>query len=168
MPDLRTDCTTPYAIFVLLVSDRSGRASRAPAGRERDPTSRPAPLSSELRPLGGATCLCVASVRPACEHVFVRWDNLKIEAEEGTRLPGYRDPAVVRRFDAPEALDVRFYEVRSKSVLNRVPEASRDAVPLDDQPVPGLHATPACTASRARPTPTSTWTRGATSSARSS
>jgi len=55
----------------------------------------------------------------------VRWDNLQIEAEEGTRIPGYRDPAVVRRFDAPEALDTRFYEVRAKSVLNRVPEQSR-------------------------------------------
>jgi DNA repair photolyase len=60
-----------------------------------------------------------------CEHTFVRWSNLTIEAEEGTTLPGYRDPAVVRRFDAPEALDVRFYEVRAKSALNRVPEASR-------------------------------------------
>jgi DNA repair photolyase len=59
-----------------------------------------------------------------CEHTFVRWDNLKIEAEEGTRLPGYTDGAVVRRFDAPEALDTRFYEVRAKSALNRVPEAS--------------------------------------------
>jgi DNA repair photolyase len=55
----------------------------------------------------------------------VRWDNLTINAEEGARLPGYRDPAVVRHFDAPEALDTRFYEVRAKSALNRVPERSR-------------------------------------------
>jgi DNA repair photolyase len=60
-----------------------------------------------------------------CEHTFVRWDNLTIDAEERTRLPGYRDEAVVRHFDAPEALDVRFYEVRAKSALNRVPERSR-------------------------------------------
>jgi DNA repair photolyase len=60
-----------------------------------------------------------------CEHTFVRWDNLTIEAEAGTRLPGYREPAVVRHFDAPEALDTRFYEVRAKSALNRVPERSR-------------------------------------------
>ena len=32
----------------------------------------------------------------------MRWDNLKIEADEGARLPGYRDPATVRRFEAPE------------------------------------------------------------------
>jgi len=65
------------------------------------------------------------SSRPTCEHVFVRWDNLRIDGEEQAGLPGYRDPAIVRRFDAPEALDVRFYEVRAKSALNRVPEASR-------------------------------------------
>ena len=55
----------------------------------------------------------------------MRWDNLKIEAEEGAQLPGYRDPAVVRRFDAPEAMDIRFYEVRAKSAINKVPEKSR-------------------------------------------
>jgi hypothetical protein len=55
----------------------------------------------------------------------MRWENLTIAAEEGTRLPGYRDPAVVRRFDAPEALDTRFYEIHAKSVLNRVPEQSK-------------------------------------------
>ena len=53
------------------------------------------------------------------------------------RLPGYSD-AVVRHFDAPEALDTRFYEVHAKSALNRVPQRSRDAIPVDDQPVPGL------------------------------
>ena len=57
--------------------------------------------------------------------VRLRWDNLTLEGEEQHRLPGYRDPAVVRRFDAPEALDIRFYEVMAKSVLNRVPKASR-------------------------------------------
>jgi DNA repair photolyase len=65
------------------------------------------------------------SDNPLCEHTFVRWSNLSIEAEEQRRLPGYRDEAVVRRFDAPEALETRFYEVRAKSVLNRVPEQSR-------------------------------------------
>ena len=57
--------------------------------------------------------------------MFVRWDELKVEAEEERQLPGYRDSAVVRRFDAPEALDTRFYEVRAKSALNRVPDASQ-------------------------------------------
>src|SRR5205085_6913493 len=55
----------------------------------------------------------------------MRWDNLKITEDEDHQLPGYRDPAVIRRFDAPEALDIRFYEVRAKSALNQVPKASR-------------------------------------------
>lgn len=55
----------------------------------------------------------------------MRWENLTVEQEEGRQLPGYRDPAVVRTFDAPEALDVRFYEVRARSALNKVPAASR-------------------------------------------
>jgi DNA repair photolyase len=50
----------------------------------------------------------------------VRWESQTIEAESQSRLPGYAD-AVVRHFDAPEALDVRFHEVRTKSALNRVP-----------------------------------------------
>jgi DNA repair photolyase len=57
--------------------------------------------------------------------VRVRWDNLLTSAEEARTLPGYREPAVVRHFDAPEALDTRFYEVQAKSALNRVPEKSR-------------------------------------------
>jgi DNA repair photolyase len=60
-----------------------------------------------------------------CEHVFVRWDSQRVEAEEARTLPGYREPATVRTFDAPEALDTRFYEVRAKSALNKVPNSSR-------------------------------------------
>src|SRR3954454_2552421 len=55
----------------------------------------------------------------------MRWDELKISAEEERTLPGYRDAAVVRHFDAPEALDTRFYEVRAKSALNKVPKMSQ-------------------------------------------
>jgi DNA repair photolyase len=54
----------------------------------------------------------------------MRWDHLTVTADEQARLPGYRETAVVRRFHAPEALDTRFYEVRAKSALNRVPESS--------------------------------------------
>jgi DNA repair photolyase len=56
--------------------------------------------------------------------MFVRWSNLTAGEESQHRLPGYRDPAAVRTFEAPEALDTRFYEVQAKSVLNRVPPAS--------------------------------------------
>lgn len=60
-----------------------------------------------------------------CEHAFVRWDNLTIGEDEAARLPGHRDPATIRRFDAPEALDMRFYEIHAKSAINRVPNASK-------------------------------------------
>jgi DNA repair photolyase len=55
----------------------------------------------------------------------MRWHNLTVESETSRSLPGYREPATVRTFEAPEALDTRFYEVRARSVLNRVPKASR-------------------------------------------
>ena len=62
---------------------------------------------------------------PVCEHVFVRWDNLSISRDdEQRRLPNL-DGAVIRTFDAPEALDVRFHEIYARSALNRVPAASR-------------------------------------------
>ena len=57
--------------------------------------------------------------------MFVRWSNLTLEGDEQRLLPGYRDEAVVRHFDAPEALETRFYEVRARSVLNRVPGKSQ-------------------------------------------
>ena len=69
------------------------------------------------------------SVRIGCEHAFVRWDNLTVQREEAeaseARLPGFREPATVRTFDAPEALGTRFYEVHARSAINRVPERSR-------------------------------------------
>ena len=55
----------------------------------------------------------------------MRWDNLTTAADEAARLPGHRDPATIRRFDAPEALDMRFYEIHAKSAINRVPNASQ-------------------------------------------
>jgi DNA repair photolyase len=55
----------------------------------------------------------------------MRWSNLGTDVEQRARLPGYREDAVVRHFDAPEAISTRFYEVRAKSILNRVPEASQ-------------------------------------------
>src|SRR5881275_3012741 len=84
-----------------------------------------------------------ASVCPVCEHMFVRWDELRVEAEDERTLPGYRDPAVVRTFDAPEALDTRFYEVRAKSALNRVPEQSQMPFRFTINPYRGC--THACT-----------------------
>jgi DNA repair photolyase len=79
-----------------------------------------------------------------CEHVFVRWSNLTLEQQEQRALPGYRD-AVVRRFDAPEALDTRFYEVQAKSALNRVPARSRMPFRWTVNPYRGCtHSCPYC------------------------
>jgi DNA repair photolyase len=98
------------------------------------------------------TACAAGDRRRVCEHVFVRWQNLTIGSEEQARLPGYRDEAVVRRFDAPEALDVRFYEVRARSALNRVPAASRMPFRWTVNPYRGC--THACVYCFARPTHT--------------
>ena len=82
----------------------------------------------------------------------MRWSNLLVDAEEARQLPGYREPAIVRTFDAPEALDVRFYEVRAKSALNRVPERSRMPFRWTINPFRGC--THACQFCFARPTHT--------------
>ena len=80
----------------------------------------------------------------------MRWDALKVDEEERRALPGYREPAAVRTFDAPEALDTRFYEVRAKSVLNRVPE--RSAMPFRWTVNPYRGCSHACSYCFARPT----------------
>ena len=82
--------------------------------------------------------------------MFVRWDNLSIEEEERTRLPGYRDDAVIRHFEAPDAVPTRFYEVRAKSILNRVPEASQMPFRWTINPFRGCSH--ACSYCFARPT----------------
>jgi DNA repair photolyase len=87
--------------------------------------------------------------------MFVRWSNLTLDADRSEigqqqRLPGYREEAVVRRFDAPEALDIRFYEVRARSVLNRVPGRSRMPFRWTINPYRGC--THACVYCFARPT----------------
>ncbi len=105
-----------------------------------EPVSGPAPARSRR------------SGRGICEHMFVRWSNLTLDGEEQRRLPGYRDEAVVRRFDAPEALETRFYEVRARSVLNRVPAASRMPFRWTINPYRGC--THACVFCFARPTHT--------------
>ena len=58
-----------------------------------------------------------------CVRALEQPDDRRGRGQRG--CPGYRDPATVRRFDAPEALDIRFYEIHAKSAINRVPEASQ-------------------------------------------
>ena len=80
----------------------------------------------------------------------MRWSNLSLIEEERARLPGYSDEAVVRHFEAPDAIRTRFYEVRAKSILNRVPE--RSAVPFRWTINPYRGCTHACSYCFARPT----------------
>ena len=58
----------------------------------------------------------------------MRWDNLRLvepAGRESMTAPLFEQGAVVRRFDTPEFRGITFYEVRAKSIINRVPEASR-------------------------------------------
>jgi len=60
--------------------------------------------------------------------LVMRWDNLKIvEPERDPRLTPslFGQGAVVRTFDTPEFRGITFYEVQARSIINRVPEASR-------------------------------------------
>jgi DNA repair photolyase len=82
----------------------------------------------------------------------MRWAQQTIDADETTRLPGVSGDAVVRHFDAPEALNTRFYEVRAKSALNRVPGGGR--LPFNWTVNPYRGCSHACTYCFARPTHT--------------
>ncbi|MBV9800081.1 MAG: radical SAM protein [Solirubrobacterales bacterium] len=80
----------------------------------------------------------------------MRWSNLSQDVEERARLPGYGEEAIVRHFDAPEAIETRFYEVRAKSILNPVPKASRMPFRWTINPFRGC--THSCVFCFARPT----------------
>src|SRR5829696_4712964 len=81
--------------------------------------------------------------------VRMRWESQTVEHDQQGRLPGYRE-AVVRRFDAPEALNTRFHEIRTKSALNKVPGGSR--VPFNWTVNPYRGCSHACAYCFARPT----------------
>jgi DNA repair photolyase len=60
----------------------------------------------------------------------VRWDNLRLDVapeklDERLTPPLFDQGAVVRTFDTPEFRGMTFYEVRARSIINRVPEISR-------------------------------------------
>ena len=66
----------------------------------------------------------------------MRWDNLRIDSTaadgehseavqaQGT-LPLIERDAVVRTFDTPGFRGMTFYEVQAKSIVSRVPDASK-------------------------------------------
>jgi DNA repair photolyase len=58
----------------------------------------------------------------------MRWQHLALEESEpppGLPAPLFAQGAVVRRFDTPHFRGITFYEVRARSIINKVPEASR-------------------------------------------
>jgi DNA repair photolyase len=57
----------------------------------------------------------------------VRWDNLRLDVvPQDPRLttPLFEQGAVVRTFDTPEFRGLTFYEVRARSIINKVPDSS--------------------------------------------
>jgi DNA repair photolyase len=87
----------------------------------------------------------------------MRWDNLRLidrppGSDPGMPSPLFEQGAVMRTFDTPEFRGVTFYEVRAKSIINRVPDVSR--VPFRWTINPYRGCTHACTYCFARNTHT--------------
>ncbi|MEK6326812.1 MAG: radical SAM protein [Actinomycetota bacterium] len=82
----------------------------------------------------------------------MRWENLTVEHEREATLPGFKEPARIRTFDAPEAIGTRFYEIRARSAINKVPERSRMPFRYTINPYRGCSH--ACAYCFARPTHT--------------
>jgi DNA repair photolyase len=58
----------------------------------------------------------------------MRWDNLRLVEDrerEEMSVPLFEQGAIVRRFDTPEFRGITFYEIHARSIVNKVPEASR-------------------------------------------
>jgi DNA repair photolyase len=88
-----------------------------------------------------------------CEHTFVRWESLQAGGgRRSDRLPGIDADPVVRTFDAPEAMGIRFHEVEARSALNSVPPMSQVDFRWTINPYRGC--THACVYCFARPTHT--------------
>jgi DNA repair photolyase len=89
--------------------------------------------------------------------VSVRWDNLSASGQDAAApaappLPLALPGAVTRTFDTPGFAGMTFYEVRAKSIINRVPSASR--VPFEWTINPYRGCTHACSYCYARNTHT--------------
>jgi DNA repair photolyase len=55
----------------------------------------------------------------------MRWESLTVRTDEAGMLPLGLPDAVVRTFDTPSFAGMTFYEIRAKSIISRVPAASR-------------------------------------------
>lgn len=57
--------------------------------------------------------------------MLVRWENLRLVEDGGPAPPLIERRAVTRTFDTPEFRGITFYEIQARSIINKVPEASR-------------------------------------------
>ncbi len=100
----------------------------------------------------------------------MRWDNLTADPDhrraDDAALFG-ADAVTTRTFDTPEFRGITFHEIRARSIINRVPGASRMPFEWTVNPTGGAARTRACTASPAGRTATSTSTPASASTPRS-
>src|SRR5262245_9325247 len=78
-----------------------------------------------------------------CSNQGMRWDNLQLIDDGQAQQPLIARGAVARTFDTPEFRGVTFYEIHARSIINRVPGASR--VPFQWTINPYRGCTHACT-----------------------
>jgi DNA repair photolyase len=55
----------------------------------------------------------------------VRWDDIRVNGREPAAPALFERDAVARTFDTPGFAGMTFFEVQARSIINRVPEASR-------------------------------------------
>ncbi|GII58313.1 radical SAM protein [Planotetraspora thailandica] len=82
----------------------------------------------------------------------MRWDNLRLTDHEPQAAPAplFARGAVARTFDTPDFRGITFYEIHARSIINRVPGASR--VPFEWTINPYRGCSHACTYCFARKT----------------
>ncbi len=73
--------------------------------------------------------MCLLESNLGSRLTVMRWDNLRLDStgsDDGLDAPPLIERnAVVRTFDTPGFRDMTFYEIHAKSIVSRVPEASK-------------------------------------------
>ena len=75
--------------------------------------------------------MCLIYLNRCSKLSHMRWDRLRLDDGKPSDAPGPQEvplfglDALTRTIDTPEFRGITFHEVRAKSIINRVPEASR-------------------------------------------
>src|SRR6266567_1605794 len=73
--------------------------------------------------------MCLLESNLGSRLTVMRWDNLRLDStgsDDGLDAPPLIERnAVVRTFDTPGFRDMTFYEIQARSIVSRVPEASK-------------------------------------------